>query len=173
LRTVTTPVASQLTGLSTEKLREWTSRRALISVDVRPKCKGSPAQFSWQTILVLRIAFLLRDNFHLELQAHKRSFARLRKELKTRSFIALWGQQLALSAAGNWSIVDSRDALPGKDVLLIRLDSHLEVLREGFALPDASGGAGQFDLFSLPNVHGGQRRQRVGPTMAAKVRRSA
>ena len=36
MRLVTTPVASKLTGLSTEKLREWTSRRALVPADVRP-----------------------------------------------------------------------------------------------------------------------------------------
>jgi len=74
LRFVTAPIAAKLVGLSTDKLREWTSRRALVPADVRPKAKGSPAQFSWQTVLVLRIAVLLREDFHLELQAHKSSF---------------------------------------------------------------------------------------------------
>lgn len=81
MRLVTTPVASKLTGLSTEKLREWTSRRALVPADVRPKRKGSPAKFGWQTVLVLRIAVLLRDCFNLELQANRTSFASLKKEL--------------------------------------------------------------------------------------------
>ena len=100
LRFVPAPVASQLTGLSTGKLREWTSRRALISADVRPKRKGCPAKFSWQTVLLLRIAVLLKDQFNLELESHKASFAALRKELRSRSFIALWGQRLALHPGG-------------------------------------------------------------------------
>ena len=89
MRSVPTPRACQLSGLSTEKLREWTSRRALVPADVRPKGKGSPARFSWQTILVLRISVLLRDQFSLELQAHKVSFDKLRKALRSKSFIAL------------------------------------------------------------------------------------
>jgi hypothetical protein len=106
VRSVPTPRACQLSGLSTEKLREWTSRRALVPADVRPKGKGSPARFSWQTILVLRIAVLLRDQFSLELQAHKVSFDKLRKALRSKSFIALWGQRLALQGDGAWSFLD-------------------------------------------------------------------
>ncbi|HEY8263651.1 MAG TPA: MerR family transcriptional regulator, partial [Methyloceanibacter sp.] len=60
---VTTPHACQLTGLSTEKLREWTSRRALIPADVKPRRKGSPAKYTWQTILILRLAVTLREQF--------------------------------------------------------------------------------------------------------------
>ena len=69
VRCVTTPVASQLTGLSTEKLLEWTRQSELAPVDVRPKHKVSPDKFSWQTILIPRIAVLLCDRFNLDLQA--------------------------------------------------------------------------------------------------------
>ncbi|WP_104494275.1 hypothetical protein [Paracoccus denitrificans] len=150
-----TPVASQLTGLSTDKLREWTSRRALIPADERPKRKGSPAKFSWQTILVLRVAVLLRNEFSLELQAHKAAFAELRKLLRSQSFIALWGKRLALLPGRAWALLDGAEALPPTDALLIALDSHLAVLRDGFALPGASEER-QLDLFSLPSVHGKQ-----------------
>jgi hypothetical protein len=94
---VPTPIASQLTGLAAEKPREWTSRRALIPADRRPQGKGSPAKFSWQTILGLRVAVLLRNQFRLELQAHKAAFADLRKLLRSQSFIALWGKRLVLA----------------------------------------------------------------------------
>ena len=153
LRFVTTPVVSQLTGLSTEKLREWTSRRALIPADVRPKRKGCPAKFSWQTVLLLRIAVLLRDQFSLELQSHKGSFAALREELRNRSFIALWGQRLALHHGGAWLFLDEGDPGPVSDYLSIRLAPHLAVLRDGFALSDGAVDRGQLDLFSLPVVH--------------------
>ncbi|MFZ5665744.1 MAG: hypothetical protein ACOY7L_11030 [Pseudomonadota bacterium] len=151
-----TPIASQLTGLSTDKLREWTSRRALIPADQRPKRKGSPAKFSWQTILVLRVAVLLRDQFSLELQAHKAAFADLRKLLRSQSFIALWGKRLALGPRRTWVFLDGTDAVPATDALLIALDPHLAILRDGFALPGASEER-QLDLFSLPSVHGKQR----------------
>lgn len=121
--------------------------------DVRPKGKGSPAQFSWQTILVLRVAVLLRERFKLELQAHKASLADLRKVLRANSFVALWGQRIALSSCGVWSMVDGVGQVPESDALLIQLDPHLRVLADGFALPDLTSTAAQLDLFSLPIMH--------------------
>lgn len=172
LRFVPTPVASQLTGLSTDKLREWTSRRALISADVRPKRKGCPAKFSWQTVLLLRIAVLLKDQFSLELQSHKASFAALRKELRNRSFIELWGQRLVLQPGGAWLFLDEADSAPGSDYLSIRLDPHLVVLRDGFALSDAAAGRGQLDLFSLTAIYR-KANPRAGKVGATGRRRSA
>lgn len=152
MRLVPTPVACQLTGLSTEKLREWSSRRALVPADVRPQQKGSPAQFSWQSILVLRVAALLRGRFGVELQFHKENFARLRRELRSASFIALWGQRLALTSQGELSLLDDGAPPPAHDAILIALDPHLSVIRDGFALPDAAAAAGQLDMFSLPSM---------------------
>jgi hypothetical protein len=151
VRFVTTRIASRLTGLSTEKLREWTSRRALVPADVRPKRKGSPAKFTWQTILVLRIAVLLRGAFNLELEAHKESFANLRTELRTKSFLALWGQRLALRSDSTWSLLEESVPALDEDVLLIQLDPHLRVLRDGFSLPDAAARQ-QLDFFSLEGL---------------------
>jgi hypothetical protein len=165
LRFVTAPIAAKLAGLSTDKLREWTSRRALVPADVRPKAKGSPAQFSWQTVLVLRIAVLLREDFHIELQAHKSSFRRLRTNLRATSFIALWGRRLALAPGGLSTIVDGDDAT-AHSVLLVELDPHLNVLQDGFALADTSVTAGQLDLFTLPNVSG-RSPPRAHPKIAA------
>ena len=128
-----TPIASQLTGLSTDKLREWTSRRALIPADQRPKRKGSPAKFSWQTILVLRVAVLLR----------------------AQSFIALWGKRLVLAPGRTWSFLDAAGSAPESDALLIALDPHLVIIRDGFALPGATEER-QLDLFTLPTLHGKQ-----------------
>ncbi len=159
MRVVPTPIASQLTGLSTDKLREWTSKRALITADHPPKRKGSPARFSWQTILVLRVAVLLRDHFSLELQAHKAAFADLRKLLRSQSFISLWGRRLALGPGGGWTFLDGVEAIPEADALLITLNPHLAILRDGFALPGASEER-QLDLFSLPTVHGKQHPKR-------------
>ncbi len=152
MRLVPTPLASQLTGLSTEKLREWTSRRALVPADVRPRQKGSPAQFSWQTILVLRLALLLRDRFGVELQFHKENFAKLRKELGSASFISLWGRRLALTSQGELSLLDDQAPLPVDDAILIHLAPHLSIIRDGFALSDAGVAARQLDLFPLSPV---------------------
>ncbi|MDA9392180.1 hypothetical protein WN73_16555 [Bradyrhizobium sp. CCBAU 45394] len=173
MRLVATPVASRLTGLSTEKLREWTSRRALIPADVRPKQKGSPAKFTWQTILVLRLAVLLRDQFAVELQAHKAAFAALRKDLRSTSFIGLWGSRLALAPRGKWFFLDEDTPASDVDALIVHLDPHLAVIRDGFALPDAATAAGQFDLFSLPTMHSQVRAPQHQRSPAANRRRSA
>jgi len=173
LQLITTSVASQLTGLSTEKLREWTNRRALISADVRPRQKGSPAKFSWQTILVLLIADRLKSQFKLELEAHKVFFAELRAQLRKTSFLALWGKRLALGADGAWSLVDDDNRPTLGDVLLLHLDPHLAIIRDGFALPDQAAADGQFDLFSLPNLHRQKGASKtLGETRSAQ-RRSA
>ncbi|MAN73845.1 MAG: hypothetical protein CME84_07135 [Henriciella sp.] len=172
MRYVPTQVASELTGLSTDKLREWTSRRALIPADVRPQKKGSPAKFTWQTILVLRIAVLLRERFHLELQAHRTSFINLRSDLRKRSFITLWGHRVAVTP-DQWMIVDEEAPIAQDDALLIRLDPHLRVLRTGFALPDVTAGRGQLDLFSLPNLQRADCSKAPGKAAEFSRRRSA
>ena len=171
MRLVSTPTACELTGLSTDKLREWTSRRALVSVDVRPKRKGSPAKFSWQTILVLRIAVLLRDQFSMELQTHKASFATLREELRNRSFISLWGQRLGLGSDGSWTFVEANEKVLSTDVLLMALNPHLAVLRDGFALPDAK--YAQMDFFSLPATRGTREERANFAPSTRHHRRSA
>jgi hypothetical protein len=161
MRVVTTRKASQLTGLSTNKLREWTSRRALIPADIRPKSQGSPARYSWQTILLLRIAVTLRDRFHLELQAHRQVFASVRRGLHRTSFIALWSKSLAIHTDHRWAWVDDTEVgLLSGDVILIRLAPHLEALSHGFSLPRPSGFPGQLELFPV---------QAVGKTIIAQA----
>lgn len=172
---VPTRQALQLTGLSAPTLREWTSRRALIPADVPPKNQGSPAQFSWQTILLLRLAVTLRDRFHLELQAHRLLFASLRQGLRGRSFIALWDKALALHGRDEWLLVDAGAELLRQDAVVILLDPHLLVLSEGFSLPKPAGRTGQLDLFSATPV--GERARgpapEVGQSHAERRRRSA
>jgi len=148
MQLVTTREATQLTGLSSVTLREWTSRRALIPADVPPKSQGSSARYSWQTILLLRLAATLRDRFHLELQAHRNLFAGLRYGLAHTSFIALWGKALVLQGGDRWSLLG--DADPGalrEDGVVVHLDVHLEALSRGFSLPRPSSAQGQLELF--------------------------
>ena len=148
MQVVTTREASKLTGLSTAKLREWTSRRALIPADVRPKSQGSPAKYTWQTILLLRIAVILREGFHLELHAHRHIFASLGRELRGASFVTLWGKWLAIHDSHRWSLVGPMEsAAPEGDALLIKLDPHLQALSVSFTLPKLSSIPGQLDLF--------------------------
>ena len=157
---VATRQASELTGLSTSKLREWTSRRALIPADVPPRSKGSPAKYTWQTILLLRLAVIFRDRFHLELHAHRHVFASLRQELQTTSFVALWGKSLALHDSRRWSLLDPREAgVPEGDALLINLEHHLRALSNSFALPSPSINSGQLDLFLAAAVTGKATRE--------------
>lgn len=166
---VPTAVASTLTGLSTEKLREWTNRRALIPADVRSRGKGSSAQFTWQTILVLRLAVILRDRFHIELQAHKPAFDGLIAEIRRNSFPSLWGCKAVLDINEHWSILALKEVGP-IDSIALGLDTHLETIRDGFAFRGAMIAPEQGDLFVLPLVYGEPKTGR-GPGLA-KLRSS-
>lgn len=181
MRFVTTPDATVLTGLSTATLREWTSRRALIPADVPPKGKGSPAGFTWQTILLLRIAVTLRDKFHLELQPHRTLFASLKTGLRRTSFLALWGKALALQGGDGWTLIEEAEAPPlNEDTVIIRLQPHLEALSVGLALPRPTPSPGQLELFPARSVDeatnapvaSAARKRRADPIMAIR-RRSA
>ena len=147
MRLVSTRQALQLTGISATTLREWTSRRALIPADVPPKKQGSPAQYSWQTILVLRVAVTLREQFHLELQAHREFFTSLRSEFGRTSFIALWGKSLVLQGSDDWFFMDPSVEKLQQDSVVILLNPHLCILSEGFALSKPANAVRQLDLF--------------------------
>lgn len=105
----------------------------------------------------------MRDRFVLELQAHETTLAALRRELLRRSFIGLWGQRLVLDPQSGWAFEADDGPVSGDALILIRLDPHLRVLRDGFALQDGSPAAGQLDLFSLPNVNSGRQHRRGPP----------
>ena len=155
MRLVPTRQAVQLTGLSPAQLREWTSRRALIPADVPPRKRGCSAQYSWQTILLLRLAVTLRDRFCLELQAHRPLFTALHRGLRGESFVALWGKALALHGRDRWILFDEAGPEPLRtDAVVLRLNPHLDSLSEGFALPTPSSSAGQLDLFPAAPVGG-------------------
>jgi hypothetical protein len=152
MQLVTTRDATRLTGLSTEQLREWTSRRALILPDVKPKGHGSPARYSWQTILLLRLAVVLRDQFKLELHSYKDVFAALGACLARTSFLSLWGKSLALYGNDQWAIVDPREENSIiEDCIMLRMDPHLQQLSDCFALPKPAT-SGQFQLFPALGV---------------------
>jgi hypothetical protein len=153
--------AARLAGLSTQQLREWTSRRELIRIDVKPRGRGSPAHYSWQTILLLRLAATLRDRFKIELQAHRQLFAALQKGLSHVSFLSLWGRTVVLTGGSAWSLCSSDEiALLSEDVIVLRLEPHLRLISEGFHLPLPDDG--QYPLFPAVEV--------VGTVQSARVR---
>jgi hypothetical protein len=164
MQLVSTRDATRLTGLSTEQLREWTSRRALIAPDVKPKGHGSPARYSWQTILLLRLAVVLRDRFRLELQAHRDLFTALGAGLARVSFLSLRGQALVLTGGSRWSLANIRDeGLAADDCIVLQLDPHLNQLSQAFSFPDpvASLQAQLFPALDMsPDIAAGLTKRR-------------
>lgn len=141
----------QLTGLTADQLREWTVRRALIQPDVPAQKRGSEAKFSWQTVLLLRLAVVLRSRFHVELQAHRRLLVAARDLLDGASFPALWGTTLAIYDLRRCELLPARSAIMAdEDAVLLRLSRHLEVLSQGFGLPDP---VAQLPLFPAVPIH--------------------
>ena len=127
----------KLTGLTADQLREWTVRRGLIEPDSKPCGPGSRAWYAWQTVLLLRLAVVLKETFHVELQAQRGLFAALAGRLAKVSFPALRGSVLVVRASGVFDIaplgeVQALDA----DALIIHLDPHLDVLSTGFGLAE-------------------------------------
>jgi hypothetical protein len=148
MKYATTPETSELTGLSVETLREWTNRRALIPADIPPRSKGSPAQYTWQTVLILRLAVSLRNRFHLELQAHKTLFAELKEFFRISKPSDLKESTLVLFGDGRWKLVDDMERKQvEEEALLIRLKTYLEPLWAAFGLADDSPFL-QIELFS-------------------------
>lgn len=135
MKLVQTAEVLKLTGLSADQLREWTIRRGLIQPDVAPSGSGTRAKFTWQTVLLLRIAVVLRETFHVELQAHRDLFIALNACLSKASFPALRGAVLLIRAQGGFELVlaGERAALTG-DRLMLELDPHLNVLSDGFGM---------------------------------------
>ena len=172
LRYVTIPVASRLTGLSTGKLREWSGRRTLLPADVRPKQRGSPAECRWRRILMSRIAALLGVRFDIEFQAYKSSFAQLRQQRHKQPFVTLWGHWLILRPNAR-GLVEDGATLRASDILLVPADAHLHVLPGAFALPDAGGAYGQFDLFPLLNLRRSGHAASISGSTGRSPRRSA
>ncbi|MCJ2180141.1 MULTISPECIES: hypothetical protein [Novosphingobium] len=126
-----------LTGLSGDQLREWTVRRGLISPDVPASRQGQQAQFGWQTVLLLRLAVVLRMRFHVELQVHRDLFAQARDLLGGRSFPALWGHRLAIFGLERCSLLGPHEApAADEDVILLALNAHLEALSHGFGVAE-------------------------------------
>jgi hypothetical protein len=133
----------RLTGLTADQLREWTVRRALIQPDVPSQKRGSEAKFSWQTVLLLRLAVVLRTHFHIELQAHRELLITARKLLGGVSFPALWGMTLAIYDLRRCELLPPQAAaIAEEDAVLLRLDRHLEILSRGFGIADL--------MFQLP-----------------------
>lgn len=127
----------KLTELSADQLREWTVRRGLIHPDVPASRQGQQAQFGWQTVLLLRLAVVMRSRFHIELQVHRDLLVRARELLNGRSFPSLWGNRLAIFGFERCALLGASEAVPDEhDVVLLRLNTHLEVLSQGFGVSE-------------------------------------
>ena len=142
-----------LTGLSADQLREWTVRRGLVQPDEPAQKRGSEAKFSWQTLLVLRLAVVLRTRFHVELQAHRDLLCSARKLLDGASFPGLWGGTLAIYGLTRCDLLSARVPLPSteEDVILLRLNRHLEALSQGLGFPEPIS---QLPLFPAIGLRG-------------------
>ena len=142
----------RLTGLSADQLREWTHRRGLVRPDVAPRGPGRPALYGWQSVLILRLAVVLRERFRIELHAHVDLLVALRELLAGVSFPALRGCVLALRGMEDGELLAETAMLAdreGRDSLILRLDPHLDVLATEFA-PQEQGG--QLPLFRAVSV---------------------
>ncbi len=139
-----------LTGLSADQLREWTARRGLILPDVPALRQGQQAQFSWQTVLLLRLAVVMRHRFHIELQVHRDLLLHARNLLSGRSFPSLWGSRLAIYGLEHCALLAPNEPVPtDQDAIVLRLNDHLESLSKGFGVTEPIA---QLQLFPVIGI---------------------
>lgn len=126
-----------LTGLSADQLREWTGRRGIVRPDRPARGKGTQACFSWQTVLVLRLALALKKDFRIELSAHRETLAKLQKLLHGKSFPALWDHVIVLRGRARLAMVRQSEIAVNVNeaVIMVPLTPHLRTLMVGFPLP--------------------------------------
>ena len=81
---------------------------------------------------------MLKQNFHVELQAQREFFAWIQRELAGRSFPALWSMSAVLYGTGQWELSDLEEvkAHPSKGFIVLPFAPHLQALSIGFGLPD-------------------------------------
>lgn len=153
MRLIRTRDVPALTGLTADQLREWTVRRGLVQPDEPAQKRGSEAKFSWQTLLVLRLAVVLRTRLRVELQAHRELLSAARKLLNGASFPGLWGSTLAIYGMSRCELLSARTAIlpEEEDAILLRLNRHLEVLAQGFGLSEP---VSQLPLFPVVGLKG-------------------
>ena len=135
---LSTAAALRLTGLNKAVLREWTVRRGLIPPDRPAAAQGSPAGFKWQTILVLRLARVLRDEFRVELQSHAVSMASYRASIANASPAALRNLELIIAPGRPWEHTEpDRVTSRESDRLTLRLGPHIDALADDFGFRTA------------------------------------
>ena len=138
MRLVKAREVQTLTGLSADQLREWAGRRGRLKPDVPARGKGNHAKYSWQTVLALRLAGVLKDQFKIELQGQRGVLGKMQTELAGKSFPALSGSVLALYSDAEVELRGPGERLrnPDEAVLLLPLEPHLDALSSGFGVPD-------------------------------------
>ena len=143
-----------LTGLTSDQIREWTVRRDLIRPDIPAQKRGSEAQFSWQTLLVLRLAVVLKTRFHVELQAHRDLLISVRSQLQGETFHGLWGARLVIYGLSKSKLCTQKEPVQSadEDVIVLHLNRHLEVLSQGLKLPDPFAQLPLFPVVGIKSV---------------------
>lgn len=136
MRLVQAADAIEVTGLTRNQLREWTSRgrREILTADVEPEGPGRHALFSWQTLLVLRVLLVLHNDFACEIGAWGASARNLRRELEKVSFASLWRSGIHFSDCRTVAVIDNGRTLdrPG---IFVPLEPHLQLLADKLSLP--------------------------------------
>jgi hypothetical protein len=152
----------RLTELSADQLREWTSRRGLIPPDLPAQKRGNEAKFSWQTILLLRLAVVLRGRFHVELQPHRELLMAARGLLAGASFPALWGKTMAIYDLRRCELLPARSAVDqDEDAIPLRLNRHLQILSQSFGLPDTLSQLPLFPAVAVRSTSAGEAGARL------------
>lgn len=122
-----------LTGLTHDQLREWTGRRGIVAPDVRPNGPGTRALYSWQTVLLLRIATTLKSKFFIELTASRPLLAAISRQIKGLRFSELSSMVLVIHDSNSFNLIEQSNPFQAQDgAIVIPLEPHLKALSDSF-----------------------------------------
>ncbi|TGR83016.1 MerR family transcriptional regulator [Mesorhizobium sp. M2D.F.Ca.ET.223.01.1.1] len=126
--------AARLAGVTVHQLREWCTRRDILSPDVPGAGRGRHALFSWQTVLAVRLLHELNERFGIEVGAWRGAIREFRAIIGGRPFPVLWHAYAQFSDCGH-AVVTASPPVDGNTVVVVPLAPHLQAIAQDFALP--------------------------------------
>lgn len=128
--------AARLAGVSRHQLKEWCTRRRIVSPDVPGAGRGRHALFSWQTVLTVRVLSELHARFYIEIGAWQGGVNELRALLEGKFFPGLWDAWATFPDRERAFLLDE-PVMGARALVALPLAPHLSAIAGGFSLPPA------------------------------------
>lgn len=125
--------AARIAGITEHQLKEWCTRRALLSPDVPARGKGHHALFGWRSLLALRLLAVIHRQFGGTVTHWGPLLGDFRSRIEGTSFPSLFGKFALYN--GERINVGNGETPAASATLSLPLDEHLTAI--SFAMNDS------------------------------------